>query len=849
MNAENKVDKDHRFKEIAQIITNLISDNFMVYGTPSAQNDDLDKIIIGLNTLSEKLLNQQMFISETEERIEDFSDMIIDIASLNFTKSLRVGEEGNMFDAIAVGLNALSEELAASTVSIEYLDNILYSMMDTLVVTNPENRIQKVNKAILELLGYTESELLNQPIEMIFTEETVTSINSSLLKGVEAPLETTFQTKDGTEIPMSLSCSRMEDNQGKNQGFVYLAQNLAERKKIEEELRTKDNAIRSSLSAIAISDIKGNLTYINPSFLKIWGYDNDKDVLGRSAVEFWHREEFIPEIIQKIQEEGHWFGELVGKKKNGEIFNAQVSANLISNPEDNIIGIMASFVDITKLKRTERKLQESEERLRKFMDSTPDSLALMDSNLIFIAVNKTGYKAFGKTEEEIIGKNISEVNPHLLETGRYDQFVDVVKTGKSLVIDELVPHPQFGDIYLSVRAFKVGEGLGLIITDITKRKKAEIELKKSLKTLQISEESLQTLLNSIDSPVLLKDRDGTHITVNKTAADVSNKTIDELIGSKEIPFPPELVTTLKEKEEEVIRSGKPVQFDVKIFGNFLQVSIFPIFDAKGNIQRLSIFTSDITKSKNLEHKLQESLQELQTVNKELKDFAYVVSHDLKAPLRGIRSLADWLLEDYSDKLDDQGKELLALMSGRVDLMNKLIQGILDYSRIGRDREETSKINVDNLLAEVIDLLAPPENISFIFENEITTAFCDRTRLQQIFQNLLSNAITFMDKPHGTIKIRGWEEGQNWKFSVSDNGPGIESKYHEKIFQPFQTLTPRDEQETSGVGLALVKKIIENYGGTIWVESKVGSGSTFFFNLPKTDIKKSRRKLSNSIDKM
>jgi len=143
------------------------------------------------------------------------------------------------------------------------------------------------------------------------------------------------------------------------------------------------------------------------------------------------------------------------------------------------------------------------------------------------------------------------------------------------------------------------------------------------------------------------------------------------------------------------------------------------------------------------------------------------------------------------------------------------------------------VDLNRLVEEVIDLLAPPANITVSVENPLPTVMAEPTRIQQVFQNLLSNAIKYMDKPEGKIRIACGAEGTQWKFSVTDNGPGIEPRHFEKIFQLFQTLAPRDRVESTGVGLALVKKIVEMYGGRVWIESKSGEGSTFFFTLPNT----------------
>jgi signal transduction histidine kinase len=168
-------------------------------------------------------------------------------------------------------------------------------------------------------------------------------------------------------------------------------------------------------------------------------------------------------------------------------------------------------------------------------------------------------------------------------------------------------------------------------------------------------------------------------------------------------------------------------------------------------------------------------------------------------------------------------------------MHNLIEAILHYSKIGREKERHVQVNLNELVPEVIDMVAPPRNIAVTTENELPVIECEETRISQVFQNLLNNAVKYLDKPQGQIRIGCVEEDGSWKFSVTDNGPGIEEKYFEKIFQIFQTLSPRDEVESTGVGLTIIKKIVELYGGKIWVESKPGEGSTFFFTLPKQQM--------------
>ena len=241
---------------------------------------------------------------------------------------------------------------------------------------------------------------------------------------------------------------------------------------------------------------------------------------------------------------------------------------------------------------------------------------------------------------------------------------------------------------------------------------------------------------------------------------------------------------------------------------------------------------EMTERKHAQEDLARMVDELSAANDELKNFAYVVSHDLKAPLRAIGTLANWLSTDYADKFDDEGREHMRLLVGRVSRMDKLIDGILQYSRIGRVNEALAPVDMDELAHEVLDSLAPPAGIRVTIEGNLPEVMGGHTRFQQLLQNLLSNAIKHMGKEHGEIRVSCMPEGEFWRFAVSDNGPGIEARHFERIFQLFQTLTPRDKVESTGVGLSLVKKIVEMYGGKVWVESRVGEGSTFFFTLPR-----------------
>lgn len=228
------------------------------------------------------------------------------------------------------------------------------------------------------------------------------------------------------------------------------------------------------------------------------------------------------------------------------------------------------------------------------------------------------------------------------------------------------------------------------------------------------------------------------------------------------------------------------------------------------------------------------LKNLEEKNQELSDYAHMVSHDLKSPLRSIDTLSAWLQEDYFDKFDETGKEHLKDIRSGVEKMDDLITGILEYSSIGKVNTDSFQVNLNTIVDDILKTIHVPNHMNIEYIN-LPTIYGNRLRLFQLFQNLISNAIKYNNKEEGFVKIKATEEHEFWKFEIEDNGKGIGKKYFNRIFKAFEKL--ENTQNSTGIGLSIVKKIIKIHKGSIWLTSELEIGTTFHFTLKKHELLK------------
>ena len=268
------------------------------------------------------------------------------------------------------------------------------------------------------------------------------------------------------------------------------------------------------------------------------------------------------------------------------------------------------------------------------------------------------------------------------------------------------------------------------------------------------------------------------------------------------------------------------KFDIELSAKY--------FELNGTESFGLVIIRDISERLCSEKFLADKTLALEKQNNELEKFAYIVSHDLKAPLRAIDNLSSWIEEDLAEVITEDVQKNMTLLRQRVARMDNMIKAILNYARVGRIDTEVSGVDVNELLSEIINGLLIPSGFVIEIENDLPFFNTCRTPLSQVFANLISNAIKYHHcAEQGRIKISVTEPNDNYYlFSVADNGPGIEEEYHEKIFNIFQTINARDQIDSTGVGLSIVKKIINDFGGEIFIDSSLGQGCTFSFSIPK-----------------
>lgn len=632
--------------------------------------------------------------------------------------------------------------------------------------------------------------------------------------------------------------------ESKSSELYYLTEELKKvNTKLGELLDEKSSELQgvfeNILDAYLVIELSGNVIKMNAAAVDLFGYDIQNQKLNVTDLIYKEDLKHAFESFNQLNEKG-FFTNYTSRiiSKDNTIKWVQVNGSLIFNSQKKPIAAQGIVRDITIDKEAEDALIESENRLSSLILSLDNGVLLENEKREIVLTNNKFCEIFKipVSPELLKGQdcsNASEQSKGLFKDPEsfINRINEILKNKEQVLGDELL----MIDGTILERDFipilKGNEYKGHLWTykNVTLRR----QYRKSLET---QKEKYSSIIANMNLGLVEVNTEDEILMINQSFSEMSGYSEEELIGKKGGE-----VFQINEEEDVISKQnlkrikGESNSYEIKVKNkkgetrNWL-ISGAPNYNLKGELVGSIGIHLDITDFKALENQKENILKELEKRNDELQEYAHVVSHDLKSPLRSIDALVSWIKMDNKDKLDEASIQNLELIENTLETMEQLISNILEYSSAGSEVNELEFIDLNLLFNKIKGLLLIPENTSVYALKKLPTLKGDATKFQQLFQNLISNALKFLDKEKGIVEVDYTEENSFYKFSIKDNGIGIEKKYHEKIFKIFQSLNKRED--STGIGLSIVKKIVDLYGGTIWLESEPNVGTTFYFTIKK-----------------
>jgi PAS domain S-box-containing protein len=662
----------------------------------------------------------------------------------------------------------------------------------------------------------------------------------------------------------------------KNQELISLNKNLST--VIKEKTSELNDLFDNISDSYILMDLHGNVLKMNRPANLFMGFDLEYDSLNVKDIIYEEDIEYAFESFRKLISKGsfkNYQARIYTKSK--EVKWVQINSSIIKDISGKPTFAHGIVRDITFDKIIQENFELQKQQLDAIVDNSSLGIVLVEGGEI-IKTNIAFQKLLMYSEEELIGMSVGDISApdskkeseklmQHLNSGKINNF-SIKKKYKTRLgtlvwakTNVAVVRNQNGNVKYQVA----------LIEDLTEelKKGALLEALNSLMASILGKTSIHEiaweitkktigLLGLEDCVIYLLNKKNNSL--NQIAAFGELKSSNGVVLNQiEIPLGKGIVGSVaKTGIPEIIEdTSKDSRYIVDDMVRYSEISV-PII-AEGEIIGVidsehtskNFFTEDHLKTlqtiaslaatqlknalslelKEIAEKEKELLlRDLRKSNNELNDFAHVVSHDLKSPLRSMNALITWMQEDYSDFLKEVKDNHFEMLIKKVDKMDHLINGILKYASVDKVEKQVNDINLNAIVKDILETIFIPTYIKIDVKRVLPIVKGDKFRLQQLFQNLLSNAIKYTDKEEGLVIIDCTSDGDYWKFSIQDNGIGIDKKYFKKIFKVFQVL--EEGENSTGVGLSIVKKIVDLYKGEIWLESLKNEGTTFYFTLLK-----------------
>jgi PAS domain S-box-containing protein len=756
-------------------------------------------------------------------------------------------------------------DISANNESGAKYRGLLEAAPDAMVVVNTAGEIVLLNVRAEKQFGYHRDELVGQKVTNIipvgFAERLIAddlrSAADALAQQIGTGIELIARRKDGTEFPIEIMLSPLESAEGI---LVTAAiRDISKRRDAETHLAQMEGRYRGLLEAapdaMVVVNQAGDIVLLNVQAEKQFGYSRD-ELVGqkvKNIIPEGFAERLIADDLRSAAEAlGQQIGtgiELIAQRKDGTEFPIEIMLSPLESAEG--ILVTAAIRDISVRKNAETHLAQMEGRYRGLLEAAPDAMVVVNTAGEIVLLNVQAEKQLGYSRDELVGQKVTNIIPEGFAErliaddlrSAADALAQQIGTGIELIARRKDGTEFPIEIMLSPLESTEGILVTAAIRDISVRKNAEEHLAQM-------EGRYRGLLEAAPDAMVVVNKAGEIVLLNVQAENQFGYHRDELVGQKMTNIVPEgfaerlIADALRSSEDALaqqIGTGIELTGRRKNRSEFpIEIMLSPLESAEGILVTAAI--RDISKRKLAEADLLHKVEELNRSNVELGQFAYIASHDLQEPLRMVASYTQLLSRRYKGKLDSDADEFIAFAVDGASRMQRLIQDLLAFSRVGTKGRDFLDISSEDALKQALVNLrgAIQDSGAQVTHDPLPSVLADETQLIQLFQNLVGNAIKYqvpsvsgVPRVHITASRNG---GKQWTFAVQDNGMGIDSQYFDRIFGMFQRLHKREEFAGTGIGLAICKKIVERHGGTISVESQPGQGSTFRFALAGSEGK-------------